>query len=363
MQNPRKRYEKDFYYTHYTKFVLPFWAYLLSHAGIIILFFIFITFVAAVAFFYLAISQKHLFEIWIAYFAFISADYVLARVPWKRGAVRASASIRAAGGPHRGKIPIRPVDMKNYIAQKANKNIFICGTSGQGKSYLTRYLLSLYDSQKLIFNFKPNDEYLKMGYPIVAMSGSLPNPFENTESFVNAFLITFPLDSVGITAQYIPAFVRELAKESATWQDFGGALSKKLASTKDKIQKSALLFIQEHTKSLASRETYAVEIGSGSLVFDFSSLNEDAKTFYAELVLRRLWHEISSERKADVLICIDEAHRLLHRFQKYESIYNEMAREIRAFGMLWTSSQNYSDLQNDLRNQFATQFIFNTSHP
>ncbi|MEM3404883.1 MAG: hypothetical protein QXV17_05965 [Candidatus Micrarchaeaceae archaeon] len=85
-------------------------------------------------------------------------------MPWKRGAVRASASIRAAGGPHRGKIPIRPVDMKNYIAQKANKNIFICGTSGQGKSYLTRYLLSLYDSQKLIFNFKPNDEYLKMGY-------------------------------------------------------------------------------------------------------------------------------------------------------------------------------------------------------
>ncbi|MEM3201408.1 MAG: hypothetical protein QXS78_00375 [Candidatus Micrarchaeaceae archaeon] len=65
------------------------------------------------------------------------------------------------------------------------------------------------------------NEYLKMGYPIVDMSGSLPNPFENTESFVNAFLITFPLDSVGISAQYIPAFVRSSTREARQAQTKG----------------------------------------------------------------------------------------------------------------------------------------------
>ena len=38
-----------------------------------------------------------------------------------------------------------------------------------------------------------------------------------------------------------------------------------------------------------------------------------------------------------------------------------MSREIRAFGKLWTSTQNFSDIPSYVRNQFATQFVFNSS--
>ena len=38
-----------------------------------------------------------------------------------------------------------------------------------------------------------------------------------------------------------------------------------------------------------------------------------------------------------------------------------MSREIRAFGKLWTSTQNFSDIPSYVRNQFATQFVFNSA--
>ena len=31
--------------------------------------------------------------------------------------------------------------------------------------------------------------------------------------------------------------------------------------------------------------------------------------------------------------------------------------------MLWTSTQNLTDMEEDIRNQFATQFVFNTNKP
>ena len=45
----------------------------------------------------------------------------------------------------------------------------------------------------------------------------------------------------------------------------------------------------------------------------------------------------------------------------YSSIFGEMSREIRAFGMLWTATQNLTDLPDQVRNQFAIQFCFNTA--
>ncbi len=114
----------------------------------------------------------------------------------------------------------KPVDLKNYIENKANRNVMIVGTSGQGKSLLTRYLLELFDNRKVIFSFKPNDEYLKMGYKIVEASKALPNAFRDIEAFVNAFAITFPMTAIGITAQYIPVYLREIGKDSKDWKDF-----------------------------------------------------------------------------------------------------------------------------------------------
>ena len=63
-----------------------------------------------------------------------------------------------------------------------------------------------------------------------------------------------------------------------------------------------------------------------------------------------------------LVICVDEAHRLTRgTFEKYHSVLYEIGREIRARGALWASTQNYCDIDDDIRNQFATQFVFHTS--
>ena len=258
-------------------------------------------------------------------------------------------------------VPIRSLHLLNYIENKVNQNVLICGTSGQGKSRLMRYLLYLSKEQKIIFSYKENDDYLKMGYNIFDIKLEMPDPFLDTESFVNAFLITYPIQNMGIISQYIPIFIREIAKISLDWNDFLNNLNIKLKSSKDQIQRSAYLFIIEHSKALiGTNYKKDINFGEESIVLDFSNVNESSKTFYSELILRILWKKLTKEQKK-IIICIDEAHRLLYNFERYQSIYIEMSREIRAFGKLWTSTQNYSDMPSYVRNQFATQFIFNTS--
>ena len=63
-----------------------------------------------------------------------------------------------------------------YIKEKSNQNVLISGASGAGKSVLACYLLSCFDSPKLIISFKANDEYLKAGYPVADVSKSRPEP-------------------------------------------------------------------------------------------------------------------------------------------------------------------------------------------
>ena len=52
------------------------------------------------------------------------------------------------------KIPVRSLNFLDYIDYKVNQNVLICGTSGQGKSRLMRYLLYLSKEQKFIFSYK-----------------------------------------------------------------------------------------------------------------------------------------------------------------------------------------------------------------
>ena len=259
------------------------------------------------------------------------------------------------------RVKIRSLDLLNYISEKSNQNVLICGTSGQGKSRLMRYLLYLSGENKVIFSYKENDDYLKMGYNVFDIKSEMPDPFKDTEAFVNAFLITYPIQNMGIISQYIPILLRDMAKISLDWNDFLANLNIKLKSSKDQIQRSAYLFIIEHSKSLiGSNYKKDISIGEQDIVLDFSKVNESSKTFYSELILRILWKELTENRKK-IIICIDEAHRLLYNFERYQSIYIEMSREIRAFGKLWTSTQNFSDIPSYVRNQFATQFVFNSA--
>ena len=254
-----------------------------------------------------------------------------------------------------------PLGLKAYIHSKSNCNVLITGSSGQGKSKLTRHLLSEMPYQKLIFSFKAGEEYLKMGYAIRDISKTLPDPFANPEAFVNAFVVAFPMGSIGIQASLIPSTLEKLAKKSQGWPSFSKALERELKATKEANVRSALSFIKAQSPRLAY-DAGGFAIGSETTVFDFSALNDDAKSFYAELALRQVYSDMEQRKRKDVLICVDEAHRLTTgAFGRYHSILVEMSREIRDKGMLWITTQNYTDVPDSLRNQFASQFMFKST--
>ena len=253
------------------------------------------------------------------------------------------------------------VRLSDYVHGKGNRNVLVTGSSGQGKSKLTRYLLDQMNYQKIIFSFKPQEEYLKANYISKDISKTLPSPFQDKEAFINAFAVAFPMSSVGIQASMIPTTLDAVLKQSNNWSDFEKILQKEIKSSHDQNKRSALLFIEANTKRL-KYNTGNFEVGKDTLVLDFSRLNEDSKSFYAELTLRQLYHDMEKQHRKDMLICVDEAHRLTTgEFGRYHTILVEMAREIRDKGMLWITTQNYTDIPDGLRNQFATQFLFKTT--
>jgi len=90
-------------------------------------------------------------------------------------------------------------------------------------------------------------------------------------------------------------------------------------------------------------------------------LNDYQKTFFAEVILNMIWKKLQSNRKKCVIF-IDEAHRVLRRTENYTSVLDEMAREIRGLGgVLIVSTQNLTDIDKSVLNQFSTQFVFNTT--
>lgn len=259
-----------------------------------------------------------------------------------------------------GSKPAR-LSLKAYVHGKSNRNVLITGSSGQGKSKLTRHLLEEMPYQKLIFSFKAGEEYLKMGYAIRDISKGLPDPFSNPEAFINAFVVAFPMGSIGIQASLIPTTLEKLAKKSSSWQDFSKNAEKELKTTREANVRSALSYIKAQAPRLAYSSS-GFTLGSDTAVLDFSALNDDAKSFYAELVLRQVYSDMERRRRKDVLICIDEAHRLTTgNFGRYHSIIVEMSREIRDKGMLWVTTQNYTDIPDSIRNQFASQFMFKST--
>lgn len=291
------------------------------------------------------------------------ADYKTTWYPWKDSGELDDKWIR---------LEELRVNTKEYIERKANQNVLVCGASGQGKSVLARHLLASFDSPRTVISFKPNDEYLRVGLPVAEAPRALPNPFlfQDPDAFLTAFAITFPLDVIGVVASLVPALIFSLAIGCRDWSEFQGNLEKRIGHTRDKIQLTALHFIEQHVRLLVYQSQMDADSllstiieGKGSVVFDFSKLNESAKIFYAELLLRQLWKRLedgSSEKRQ--IVCVDEAYRLTRgTFQRYRSVLHDVARDIRRVGALWTSTQNYTDLPDEIRNQFETQFVFKTT--
>ena len=293
------------------------------------------------------------------------------------GLVRRYTGQDASKGPYTvTEVRFKWVGEAEQIEGKENANVFTAGASGAGKSSLVRLLLRKFEGKRriIVFSFKANDTHLRIGYPVADAVELAPNPFTDVEAMVSAFAIAYPVSAIGVTASQIPSLVRELAYDCASWKEFNRNLERRISETKDRVQLSALFFVREQTMSLQPPEAdqrkadlinQALENGL-NLVLDFSGLADPAKAFYAELLLRAIWNSLKKRTKEETeektIVYVDEAHRLTRgTFEKYHSILREMAREIRERGALWTSTQNFTDIEDDVRNQFASQHVFYTS--
>ncbi len=252
----------------------------------------------------------------------------------------------------------KATDLRDYIEHKGNRNVSITGVSGQGKSYLTMHLLHKFeDRQRIIFSFKPDDHEVHLGIPVIEAKQCLPNPFRDINAFSESYMTAFFGEKVssGIQLQQTPAFLQEIASQSSDWKSFMKTISEKRRSA-SKNQIETLNAIEQNVKSLVVEDMGNVELANESTVFDFSTLpTKQAQNFYAELMLRQIYREMESRARKDVLICIDEAHRLT---KSYHTILDVMSREIRDKGMLWIITQNLIDILPEMRANFGTKFSF-----
>ena len=255
----------------------------------------------------------------------------------------------------------RNADFKEYITRATNHNLFVAGSSGTGKTTIMRYMIGLFpNSAKTIFSFKANDDYLKLGIPILKVAEYAGEPFADKEAFVQAFLVAYPINAQGVVAASLPNLLRTTAKKSDSWKAFRQNIDEAMKKEKPaSITHSAYSFIQQKLADLELSSIPCPIDLDKDIVLDFSGLNETAKTFYAELDLRQAWSHIEASEDSRVghIIVIDEAHRLL---KSEATIFGETARLIRSKGALWCGTQNYSDLPDYISNQFATHLLFNT---
>jgi hypothetical protein len=257
------------------------------------------------------------------------------------------------------------MDFADYIARKGNPSVMVCGRSGMGKSELMNVLLLSAKEPKIVFSFKPNDAYLRMPYQAIDVSRHIPDPFQDADAFSIAYALTFPANVRGITFSQVRAIVKSVARESKNWGEFRDNLKRTGRKATD-IQKEALALIEAQIEGLVVGEgSFSLDLTKDT-VLDFSYLDENAKTFYAEIALRQIWSSLTSRlglrEKRKTLIVIDEVHRLTQLYEtEARTIVDTLMRQIRQFGALYTATQNYSDIPDALRNQFATQLVFNTT--
>ncbi|MDG7024155.1 MAG: ATP-binding protein, partial [Nitrososphaerota archaeon] len=263
------------------------------------------------------------------------------------------------------------VDILQYIDDKRNPSVLISGRPGMGKTELMKLLLVHQKIPKVVFSFKPNDAYLQLPYNVVDISRHTPDPFQDADGFLMAYELAYPVNVRGIMLSEAAALVKSLAGRSRNWDELKRNLKSAKRDATD-IQKEAFALIEGQTESLAVGEgTFKIDL-TKDMVLDFSSLDESAKTFYAEIALRQIWESLAmgpvafaqyGKTNVRFLIAIDELHRLMQVYGEFgvKSVIDTLLRMVRQFGGVYAATQNHTDVPDRLRNLFGTQFVFNTS--
>ena len=177
---------------------------------------------------------------------------------------------------------------------------------------------------------------------------------------MQSFLVTYPMNAQGVVAASVPNLLRTILKGSDSWKSLKENISEAMEKERlGNITHSAYNFVQQKLADLElNAQPCTIELNK-DVVLDFSGLNEAAKSFYAELYLRQAWHSIEASQPNPMqhIVIIDEAYRLL---KSEATIFGEVARLIRSRGALWCGTQNYTDLPDYVRNQFAMHLLFST---
>ena len=256
-------------------------------------------------------------------------------------------------------------DLNDFIRSRLNHNVFVSGISGSGKSVLLSYLIRSSSSEKnFIFNFKPHDVYLSLELQdsvTVDLSNNFISPFSSFNSFLNSYLLAFRVDTSGIMSSSIPSLLFEfysLYDGNMTVKQLNAAFLAK--HSKNDVLGSAARVIASNISLLYHSFDFFFPfsdyIKNKYIIFDFSKLSEVQKTFFLELILSYSWNFIYGS-KFDVSLFLDEVSRLLYLDI---SIFQDIVRQIRAFGSLFVSSQNLSDVPDLLINQFDIICSFRT---
>ncbi|RSN73480.1 ATP-binding protein [Candidatus Methanodesulfokora washburnensis] len=238
--------------------------------------------------------------------------------------------------------------------RKANENVLIVGTSGKGKTNLMDLLISKYFDRFIVFNFKKGDLHLKLDAKVVDISEY--GPFDK-DSFVEAFMLTFQPRIIGEVVSRYAGLLIDLVNRSEDWATLLRNLDESIKREKDRINKTTLISLKEKIHLLLPKGTGDIPIAD-RVVYDFSSLNDYQKCFFAEILLRKL-RDVSN-----IAIGIDEAYNVFRRTEHHYSITEDLLRGGRARKVAFiVATQSILDMPAPLISQFDTIYVFSVSGP
>ena len=278
-----------------------------------------------------------------------------------------------------------PFSVKSFKASPldfspVNSHVLVCGSSGSGKSY---FVSKLFPHPEGLMLFKPDNIFLSSDFKITFFSDTgLPflwdfKPFD----VADAYLYALKIDNSGIMASsLIPVLVDALMhctdtnnhKNLTSFFDYlGFPQNKSQSKLKNKSPPS---FISSQIRSLiyshfsffyssfTSKRGRPVKDpksykGLGKKFYvSFSGLGSLRSEFGAELVLRSLYSNLSSDFGT---LIIDEFHHVA----RPNSIVDTLLREFRISGQLVAISQSLSDISSSILANFGTILISRSIHP
>ena len=245
------------------------------------------------------------------------------------------------------------VSLENILVNKASNNIFVVGTSGQGKSVLQMWIIDQFkDRKKIIFAYKQKDLYDNIGYPVLYLKDHIPNVFAKgaEEQFVQAFMLSYPVNSVGLMASQVRNLVKRARSNSHNWKEFREYCEKGSRNQTDGMVWNTILNYEEdiHVERMVEFEL------PEEVVVDFRGLGDKAFTFYGNFLLVKIHEDLQSMERQRTMIVIDEASSFA---VAQEVTIPSIARLVRSVGSLLLGEQDLAKLSLEVRGNTATGFV------